>query len=89
MGAWREVATRLTNGDSDLGGVLEDVRNMSDDVPEGDAMDGWMSCILYVEGRHGLDDDAVIRADLSSILSTHDMSNRNRRPSIKRRKSVP
>ena len=45
------MATRLTNGDSDLGGVLEDVRNMSDDVPEGDAMDGWMSCILYVEGR--------------------------------------
>lgn len=86
--AWQEVARYLIADDAPVAQGLGDVRRMTQDVPEGDAMDGWLACILYVEDRQGLDDDSRIRSDLRAILETHDMGSKTKRPAMAKRRGL-
>lgn len=82
--SWHEVAEYLVTDDGALERGLGDVRRMISDVPPGDARDGWLACILYVEGRHGIDEDERIRSDLRAILATYDLGAKNKRPKMGR-----
>ena len=83
---WSSAAEIFLDEDTPLEWSVRDVQRMTHTIKEKAEQDGVKACLLYVNDRIGVDNDALIKHDLRVVLAMHDSSKRNRRPMLKRRK---